>query len=142
MWGAVGAVGGNGGRGALGGAGVAEEKNSIATSQGVDSIEKIKNIYHLQIQKHPLPTKEDHLQVCIYYLGSMYLLLSVCGLSSVADGYPFLHKQTSKEDSKAVFLQFLAWQTSEGQGFVLPWQQLIASGPPEATQGAAGSAAL
>lgn len=34
----------------------------------------------------------------------------------------------------------LAWQVSEGQGFVLPWQQLIASVPPEAAQGAAGSA--
>lgn len=47
---------------------------------------------------------------------------------------PFNQQQASKEDSKSVFLHS-AWQISEGQGFVLPWQQQIASPLPEAAQG-------
>ena len=83
------------------------------------------------------------MQVCIYYLGSMYLLLSVCGLISISGRWISLSSQTDLQGGlKSCISPLLAWQVSEGQGFVLPWQQLIASGPPEATQGAAGSAAL
>ena len=92
-----------------GAAGGAEEKNSVATSQGVDSIEKIKNIYHLQIQKHPLPTKERPL-ASVHLLFRKHVFTFKClwfNKHPVADGYPFLHKQTSKEDSKAVFLHSL-----------------------------------
>lgn len=83
----------------------------------------------------------------MYYLGSIYLFISVCRLNKypVADRYRIisLSSQTDLQGGlKSCTSPFLAWQVSEGQGFVLPWQQLIASLPPEATQGAAGSAAL
>lgn len=73
----------------------------------------------------------------MHYFHAVYLFVCVYGfiISVVAiEFYPFNQQQTSKEGSKSVFLHS-AWQISEGQGFVLPWQQQIASLLPEAAQG-------
>ena len=85
---------------------------------------------------HYLP-KRDHLQAHIHYLVEIHLFICVCKFNKypVAARYRiiFLSSGTCLQGGfKSCISPLLACQVSEGQGFVLPWQQLIASLRPEA----------